>query len=131
MGERWPRRQRVALITGGASGIGLRDRGAAAETGWKVAIVDRDEAALEPARTELGADKGVLLAPLDVTDDARGRAGGGEVVEALGGIDGVVNSAGIAADKHVRSIRRSSCSARSWTSMSSAPSSSRGRRPAS
>ncbi len=42
----------------------------------------------------------MLLAPLDVTDDdAAGRVVA-QVVEALGGIDGVVNSAGIAADVH-------------------------------
>ena len=55
---------------------------------------------MEPARTELGAAKGVLLAPLDVTDDAAAGRVVAQVVEALGGIDGVVNSAGIAADVH-------------------------------
>jgi NAD(P)-dependent dehydrogenase (short-subunit alcohol dehydrogenase family) len=92
--------QRVALVTGGASGIGLATTKLLLNSGWKVAIVDRDEATLEPARKELGAGKGVLLTPLDVTDDdAAGRVVA-QVVEALGGIDGVVNSAGIAADIH-------------------------------
>jgi NAD(P)-dependent dehydrogenase (short-subunit alcohol dehydrogenase family) len=91
---------RVALITGGASGIGLATAKLLLQSGWKVAVVDRDEAALEPARKELGAAKGVLLAPLDVTDDAAAGRVVAQVVEALGGIDGVVNSAGIAADVH-------------------------------
>jgi NAD(P)-dependent dehydrogenase (short-subunit alcohol dehydrogenase family) len=91
---------RVALITGGASGIGLATAKMLLKSGWRVAIVDRDEKTLEPARKELGATDGVLLAPLDVTDDdAAGRVVA-QVVETLGRIDGVVNSAGIAADVH-------------------------------
>jgi NAD(P)-dependent dehydrogenase (short-subunit alcohol dehydrogenase family) len=92
--------QRVALITGGASGIGLATAKLLLQSGWRVAVVDRDETALEPARKELVAAKGVLLAPLDVTDDAAAGRVVAQVVEALGGIDGVVNSAGIAADVH-------------------------------
>jgi NAD(P)-dependent dehydrogenase (short-subunit alcohol dehydrogenase family) len=92
---------RVALITGGASGIGLATARLLLRSGWRVAIVDRDEAALEPARKELGASKGVFFAPLDVTDEAAAERVVAQVVEALGGIDGVVNSAGIAADVHM------------------------------
>ena len=91
---------RVALITGGASGIGLATAKLLLKSGWRVAVVDRDESTLEPARQELGTAKGVFLSPLDVTDDdAAGRVVA-QVVEALGGLDGVVNSAGIAADVH-------------------------------
>ena len=49
------------------------------------------------ART-LGSAKGVLLAPLDVTDEKATESVVTQVAETLGGIDGVVNSAGIAAD---------------------------------
>jgi NAD(P)-dependent dehydrogenase (short-subunit alcohol dehydrogenase family) len=90
--------ERVALITGGASGIGLATARQLLQAGWKVAVVDRDEASLKPARDELGAGKGVFLAPLDVTDEKAGETVLAKVVEALGRIDGVVNSAGIAAD---------------------------------
>ena len=90
--------ERVALITGGASGIGLATARQLLKSGWKVAIVDRDETALEPARKELGAAQGVLLAPLDVTDEAAAERVVAQVAETLGGLDGVVNSAGIAAD---------------------------------
>jgi NAD(P)-dependent dehydrogenase (short-subunit alcohol dehydrogenase family) len=92
---------RVALITGGASGIGLATARLLLRSGWRVAIVDRNEAALEPARKELGAAKSVLLAPLDVTDEAAAERVVAQVVEELGGLDGVVNSAGIAADVHM------------------------------
>jgi NAD(P)-dependent dehydrogenase (short-subunit alcohol dehydrogenase family) len=42
----------------------------------------------------------VLLAPLDVTDETAAVRVIAQVMEALGGLDGVVNSAGIAADVH-------------------------------
>src|SRR5262245_29563308 len=91
---------RVALITGGASGIGLATAKLLLASGWSVAIVDRDEKALEPARKELGTATGAFLAPLDVTDEEAAGRVVVQVVEALGRIDGVVNSAGIAADVH-------------------------------
>lgn len=90
--------ERVALITGGASGIGLATAKKLLQSGWKVAIADRDETTLGPARKEFGAAKGVLLAPLDVTDETAATRVVAQVAETLGGIDGVVNSAGIAAD---------------------------------
>jgi NAD(P)-dependent dehydrogenase (short-subunit alcohol dehydrogenase family) len=91
---------RVALITGGASGIGLATAKLLLQSGWRVAVVDRDESTLEPARKVLGAAKGVLLAPLDVTDEAAAERVVAQAAEALGGLDGMVNSAGIAADIH-------------------------------
>jgi NAD(P)-dependent dehydrogenase (short-subunit alcohol dehydrogenase family) len=91
---------KVALITGGASGIGLATAKQLLKSGWKVAIVDRDESTLEPTRKELGGSKSVFLAPLDVTDETAAVRVVAQVVETLGGLDGVVNSAGIAADVH-------------------------------
>jgi NAD(P)-dependent dehydrogenase (short-subunit alcohol dehydrogenase family) len=91
---------RVALITGGASGIGLATAKQLLTSGWKVAIVDRDESTLELARKEVGAAKEALLTPLDVTDEVAAGRVVAQVVEALGSLDGVVNSAGIAADVH-------------------------------
>jgi NAD(P)-dependent dehydrogenase (short-subunit alcohol dehydrogenase family) len=90
--------ERVALITGGASGIGLATAQRLLASGWKVAVVDRDECTLGPARKALGASKGLFLAPLDVTDEAAAVAVIARAAETLGGLDGVVNSAGIAAD---------------------------------
>jgi NAD(P)-dependent dehydrogenase (short-subunit alcohol dehydrogenase family) len=88
----------TALITGGASGIGLATARQLLDGGWKVAIVDRDEAALADLRKEFGASKTVLLAPLDVTDEPAAQTVIAKAAAALGGLDGVVNSAGIAAD---------------------------------
>ncbi len=92
---------RVAIVTGAASGIGLATAELLLDKGWKVAMLDRDETALKAARDKHAGSKSVHLAPLDVTDEkAVDRVVAG-VVEKFGGITGVVNSAGIAADKHV------------------------------
>jgi NAD(P)-dependent dehydrogenase (short-subunit alcohol dehydrogenase family) len=91
---------RVALITGGASGIGLATAKRLLEAGWKVALADRDEKLLADVARELGAPKRVFTSALDVTDEAAAEKVVAMSAEALGGLDGVVNSAGIAADIH-------------------------------
>jgi NAD(P)-dependent dehydrogenase (short-subunit alcohol dehydrogenase family) len=91
----------AVLITGGASGIGRATAELLLGKSWKVAILDRDDAALQDARAALGKSAGVHVARLDVTDEKAVASAVAEVAEAFGGIDGVVNSAGIAADKHV------------------------------
>jgi NAD(P)-dependent dehydrogenase (short-subunit alcohol dehydrogenase family) len=89
---------RVALITGGASGIGLATAERLLAAGWKVAVADRDERALAALRNEHAGSSAVLLAQLDVTDESAVQGVVAEVRDTLGGLDGVVNSAGIAAD---------------------------------
>ncbi len=91
-------KERVALITGGASGIGLATAERLLASGWKVAVVDRDEKALEAQRKQYGSTPNVLFAPLDVTNESAVQAVVGQVCDKLGGLDGVLNSAGIAAD---------------------------------
>jgi NAD(P)-dependent dehydrogenase (short-subunit alcohol dehydrogenase family) len=92
------KRHPVAIITGAASGIGLATAERLLASGWKVAIVDRDAKALEPQRKRHGGSPDVLIASLDVTDEAAAQAVVRSVCDKLGGLDGVVNSAGIAAD---------------------------------
>jgi NAD(P)-dependent dehydrogenase (short-subunit alcohol dehydrogenase family) len=88
---------RVALVTGGASGIGLATAHAFAEAGARVILADRDPAALESGRAELAthglAADGVLM---DVTDSARVDAVADDVVARYGRIDILINNAGIA-----------------------------------
>jgi NAD(P)-dependent dehydrogenase (short-subunit alcohol dehydrogenase family) len=89
---------RVALVTGGASGIGLATVKRLLEAGWKVAAVDRDEKQLAAVARDLAQPRRLFTAPLDVTDEAAAEKVVAMSAEALGGLDGVVNSAGIAAD---------------------------------
>lgn len=88
---------RIALITGGASGIGLATAEALAEAGADVTISDRDGAALEQAR-ELLAGKGHVVdcALMDVTDSARVTVIADDLVARRGRIDILINNAGIA-----------------------------------
>ena len=64
--ERDEGRGRVALVTGGASGIGLATAGVLAGRGWRVVIGDLDAARCEAAAAPIGA---AALA-FDVSDEA-------------------------------------------------------------
>ncbi|MCC6917875.1 MAG: SDR family oxidoreductase [Alphaproteobacteria bacterium] len=88
---------RVALVTGGASGIGLSAAEALAEAGARVTIADRDAGAIEAARAALGA-KGYAVegTVMDVTDRARVDAVADALQARAGRIDILVNNAGIA-----------------------------------
>jgi NAD(P)-dependent dehydrogenase (short-subunit alcohol dehydrogenase family) len=91
-------RPRVAFVTGGGSGIGLATAVRLLASGWRVAVADRDAAALEAVRRAHAGSAGLLATPLDVTDEGAVEKAAAEAAAALGGLDGVVNSAGIAAD---------------------------------
>lgn len=84
----------VALITGGADGIGLSTARLLAERGARVAIVDRDAEAAKAAVAELG-DHRALAVPADVTDRQGMRHAVAQVVEHFGRLDLVVANAGI------------------------------------
>ena len=88
----------AVVITGAASGIGLACAERLAAGGWRVGLLDRDERALEEARARLAPGCVVHARRLDVTDEPAAKAALGAMTEALGGLDGLVNSAGIAAD---------------------------------
>jgi NAD(P)-dependent dehydrogenase (short-subunit alcohol dehydrogenase family) len=92
---------RSAIVTGGGSGIGLASAELLLQRGWNVTILDRDEAALKRAGEAYADNKKVRVASLDVTDEAAVDRAVAAAAQAFGGIAGVVNSAGIAADKHV------------------------------
>jgi NAD(P)-dependent dehydrogenase (short-subunit alcohol dehydrogenase family) len=91
-------RERVALVTGGASGIGLATVRYLLEGGWKVAAIDRDEKALASLASEIGKPSRLFTSSVDITDEPAAEKVVAMAAEALGGLDGVVNSAGIAAD---------------------------------
>jgi rhamnulose-1-phosphate aldolase/alcohol dehydrogenase len=89
---------RVAVVTGGASGIGRAAARRLAQDGAHVAVVDINrEAAQAVARElcELGHRRAIAV-PCDVTDEAAVDAAFEQVALAYGGLDIVVASAGIA-----------------------------------
>ena len=88
---------RVAVVTGAASGIGLAVVKLLVAAGWRVAAIDRDEAALSVVKAIGHADR-LHLAAADVCDEAGVQAVIDAAVGRFGTIDGVVNSAGIGAD---------------------------------
>ncbi len=77
-----------ALVTGGASGIGLATARLLSERGAQVAVLDLDPCGAGPALLGFTADLG---------DDASVREGVAAAVGALGGLDILVNNAGIGA----------------------------------
>jgi 3-oxoacyl-[acyl-carrier protein] reductase len=85
---------RVAAITGGAQGIGLAIAQRFVTSGAKVALLDLDIALAEKAAAALGA--GTVAVQTEVTDFNAVRAAVERVEKAIGGIDIMVNNAGIA-----------------------------------
>jgi NAD(P)-dependent dehydrogenase (short-subunit alcohol dehydrogenase family) len=86
---------KVALVTGGARGIGFATARALVGRGASVAIVDLDEAATTQAAGELHDTRAFGLAA-DVTDRGAMQRAVATAVERFGGLDVVVANAGIA-----------------------------------
>lgn len=83
----------TALVTGAANGIGLAAATLLAARGARVAIADLDLAAAERAARSLGP--GHLAVRADVSSEEDVRRMVGEVLEAFGAVDVLVNNAGI------------------------------------
>lgn len=81
------------LITAGAAGIGREIARAFADTGARVCVCDIDAAALDDAARDL---PGLLTTLCDVSKRADVEKMVAEAVDALGGLDVLVNNAGIA-----------------------------------
>jgi gluconate 5-dehydrogenase len=87
---------RVALVTGGGSGLGFAIAQALARAGARVAVNGRNRDKLEAAAATLaGEGFEVRVVPFDVTDAAAVRNGIGELERAGGGVDILVNNAAV------------------------------------
>ncbi len=94
-----PLQGRVALVTGGASGIGLAIAEKLAAEGACVTIADINDAGMQEVVTDFGKRFGKDMAHavnMDVTSEAAVIAGFESTVSRFGGLDIVVNNAGIA-----------------------------------
>lgn len=88
--------QKRVLITGGAAGIGYAIAEAFAKQGCRIALFDVDEAGLERALNSL---RGAVGKHGSVTDPDAVNAAFALMDEAFGGVDIVVNNAGISMNK--------------------------------
>src|SRR5262245_7903140 len=95
---------KMALITGGGSGIGLATAKEFLEEGARVVIAGRDEAKLAAAAKSLGAGKRLSYHAADVTKVAEVKTLVRKATETLGRIDILVNNAGV--NIKDRAIRR-------------------------
>jgi 3-oxoacyl-[acyl-carrier protein] reductase len=84
---------RVAVVTGGAAGIGLAIAQRLAASGARVALWDRDRDALDAARATLGEGHGTAV--LDVSKEADVAAATQSTIAKFGRVDALVCSAGI------------------------------------
>ncbi len=90
---------RVALVTGGGSGIGRAIAAAFVSAGAVVAVVDLNEAGAKETAEMLGSDDVAVAIAADVSDDAAVGAALDATVLQFGGIDIVVNNAGLSRSK--------------------------------
>jgi NAD(P)-dependent dehydrogenase (short-subunit alcohol dehydrogenase family) len=86
----------VAVITGGASGIGFATARLLAERGWRLVLADVEAPRLEQACSALGPNDQVAGVVTDVGDKAAVDALADASFERFGQVDVVFNNAGVA-----------------------------------
>jgi NAD(P)-dependent dehydrogenase (short-subunit alcohol dehydrogenase family) len=90
---------RVAFVTGAASGIGRAISSRLVAEGAVVVLADRDAGGVAALASELGGPDRSLAVAVDVTDEASIAAAVAEACATYGGIDLVVNDAGLSISK--------------------------------
>ena len=94
----------VALVTGGARGIGLAIGQWFLAHGHRVALIDIDSATLDQAAATLNEPQRVLTVHCDVSDPDQVQAAVAQVAQAFGRIDALVNNAGVAVFKPIADV---------------------------
>lgn len=93
---------KVALVTGGNSGIGLESAKAFAREGAKVIITGRNQETLDAAKTEIG--EGTIAIQGDVSDLSHIEDVVGKIKEEYGSLDVIFANAGIAVPTPITDI---------------------------
>jgi NAD(P)-dependent dehydrogenase (short-subunit alcohol dehydrogenase family) len=86
---------KVAIVTGGGTGVGKAAALALLRDGWRVAIAGRRAEPLNQVVTEADAPGSALAVPTDVTDPASVEALFAAAVKAWGRVDLLFNNAGM------------------------------------
>ncbi|PSL08272.1 rhamnulose-1-phosphate aldolase/alcohol dehydrogenase [Haloactinopolyspora alba] len=94
-----PLATRVALVTGAASGIGRATAQRLAAEGACVVVADLNADAAAETAHELGGGDVAVPVTVDVTDEEQIAAAFAEAARAFGGVDLVVNNAGLSISK--------------------------------
>jgi meso-butanediol dehydrogenase/(S,S)-butanediol dehydrogenase/diacetyl reductase len=102
-------RAKRALISGGASGIGLAIAEALAAQGIELVLASRRQPLLEREAARLSAQYGVRVLPLvlDICDSAQVRAQHAQARALLGPIDLLINNSGVGSDHLVQDLPES------------------------
>jgi rhamnulose-1-phosphate aldolase/alcohol dehydrogenase len=96
-----PLATRVALVTGAGSGIGRAIARRLAAEGACVAVADLDAGSAAEVAAELGSSDIAVAVTVDVTDEAQVAAAFQQATLAFGGVDLVVNNAGLSISKQL------------------------------
>ena len=88
--------KKVAIITGASQGIGLETAKSFAKEGAKLCLISRGQKALEALQLELDLPQSdVMIVPMDVVDKGACDQAARACADRFGGIDVLVNNAGI------------------------------------
>ena len=91
------------IVTGGSRGIGLAAARSIGKRGGRVALFGRDRAALDQGAAEIG--NGALGLSVDLQDRDALLAAIEQAVEAMGGLDGIVNNAGLSLASKIEALK--------------------------
>jgi meso-butanediol dehydrogenase / (S,S)-butanediol dehydrogenase / diacetyl reductase len=95
---------KVAIITGGAKGIGLGIAQRFHQENYQVIILDREKTTLQECETQLKDKKQYSFFLCDVSNPQQVQAIFDEIIAQFGRIDALVNNAGVAVFKQVEEV---------------------------
>src|SRR5204862_6650511 len=95
-------RQRVALVTGAAHGIGRATARRLLDEGWRLGVLDLK--ADELSRAYRNASRRVVVIEGDIGEEPTAERAVTETIEKFGRLDGVVSNAGIMIRKPIRQL---------------------------